>query len=252
MQKGIRFARVFGIDFILDPSWFIIFAFMVWSLTGHYLMVYDGWSFGARLTLALTTALLFFASVIGHELGHSLLAIKLGVPVRRITLFVFGGAAEMSREPRYPRDELLIALAGPAVSFALWLGFGFLRSLGASLGSAGLEALGAWLTTINLSLALFNLIPGFPLDGGRVLRALLWWRSGNLLFATRLAANLGRVIALGFVAVGFWQGMTATWINGLWFALIGWFLWNAATSSLNQAKLEVGFEGRSAQDLQSD
>lgn len=249
MQKGIRLAQVFGIDLTLDPSWFIIFAFMVWSLTGHYLMVYSGWSFGARLALAVTTALLFFASVIGHELGHSLVARRLGVPVRRIILFVFGGVAELSREPRRPRDELLIALAGPAVSLALWLGFGLVRSLGASLGSAGLEALGAWLTTINLSLALFNLIPGFPLDGGRALRALVWWRSGDLPGATRLAANLGRAIAWGFVAVGIWQGLTGAWVNGLWFALIGWFLANAATSSLTQAKLEARLEGRTARDV---
>ena len=158
MRNVIRIGKVFRIEVGLDYSWFIIFILITWSLAEHYLMVYQGWSPGFRLGLALVTALLLFASVLAHEFGHSLVAIATGTPVHSITLFIFGGVAQIAREPKRPLHEFLIASAGSLVSFGLAAVFG--------LAWAGGQALGGWLGRIKLILALFNLIPGFPLDGG--------------------------------------------------------------------------------------
>jgi Zn-dependent protease/CBS domain-containing protein len=239
----LRLGKLLGIELRLDYSWFLIFLLLTWSLAGHYLMVNAGWSAGVRLSLALVTALLFFASVLAHEYGHSLVARRLGVGVERITLFIFGGMAHLKGEPKRARDEFLIAVAGPLVSLGLALVFEVLLGLARPQGLAGLVAVSFWLRNINLALALFNLIPGFPLDGGRVLRAVLWAATGNLERATRTASLVGQGVAFVFVAFGLWQLLRGSWVNGLWTAFIGWFLYRAATSHLEQLSLQELLRG---------
>lgn len=249
MRNAIRIGKVFGIEVGLDYSWFIIFVLITWSLAGHYLMVYQGWSPGFRLGLALVTALLFFFSILAHEFGHSLVAIATGTPVRSITLFIFGGVAQMTREPKRPLHEFLIASAGPLVSLSLAAAFGLAWVGGQTLGLRGLEALGAWLGRINLILALFNLIPGFPLDGGRVFRSIVWGLTGNLNRATRLAGAIGQGVAWLFILIGIWQVFSGNWANGLWIAFIGWFLNSAALSSVQQVALRDLLKGQTVRKV---
>lgn len=239
----LRLGKLLGIELRLDYSWFLIFLLLTWSLAGHYLMVNAGWSAGVRLSLALVTALLFFASVLAHEYGHSLVARRLGVPVEHITLFIFGGMAHLKQEPKRARDEFLIAVAGPLVSLGLALVFELLLRWARPQGLAGLADVGFWLRNINLALALFNLIPGFPLDGGRVLRAVLWAATGNLERATRTASHVGQGVAFVFVAFGLWQLLSGSWVNGLWTAFIGWFLYRAAASHLERLTLQELLRG---------
>ena len=179
MRNTVRLGTIFGVELKLDYSWFIIFFLVTWSLGRHYFPdAHPGWSPAAYWGLVAFTSVLFFASVVAHEPAHSLVARAFGTPVRDITLFIFGGAAHISAEPRRPREELLMALAGPGMSLALAALFYALWWL--SLGFAGpLHALADWLGWINLLLGLFNLIPGFPLDGGRVLRAIIWGVTGD-------------------------------------------------------------------------
>ncbi|HEX9615917.1 MAG TPA: site-2 protease family protein [Anaerolineales bacterium] len=249
IRNAIRIGKVFGIEVGLDYSWFIIFVLITWSLAGHYLMVYQDWSPGFRLGLALVTALLFFISVLAHEFGHSLVAIATGTPVRSITLFIFGGIAQITREPKRPLHEFLIAIAGPLVSFGLAAAFGGLLLVGQLSGLRGLEALGSWLGRINLILALFNLIPGFPLDGGRVFRSIVWGLTGNLNRATRLAGAIGQGVAWLFILVGIWQIFSGNWANGLWIAFIGWFLNSAALGSVQQVALRDLLKGQAVRKV---
>jgi CBS domain-containing protein len=168
--------------------------------------------------------------------------------VRDITLFLFGGAAEIDGEPRRPRDEFLMALAGPVTSLAVAASFGFLRSVSLPF-SAPLHALSGWLAWINVGLALFNLIPGFPLDGGRVLRASVWGITGQWKRATRIATTVGRVVAYGFVIWGIWQVFLGNWADGLWIAFIGWFLQDAATTSYQQVAFRDVLSGHTAREV---
>jgi Zn-dependent protease/CBS domain-containing protein len=245
----LRLGKLLGIELRLDYSWFLIFLLLTWSLAGHYLMVNAGWSAGVRLVLALVTALLFFASVLAHEYGHSLVARRLGVGVERITLFIFGGMAHLKGEPKRARDEFLIAIAGPLVSLGLAAVFALLLQFARSQEVASLEAVAFWLRTINFALALFNLIPGFPLDGGRVLRAVLWAATGKLERATRTASRVGQGVAFVFVALGLWQLLGGSWVNGVWTAFIGWFLYRAATSQLEQLSLQELLRGVSVREV---
>jgi Zn-dependent protease len=191
--------------------------------------------------VGLVTSLLFFASIILHELGHSLVAQRAGVRVRSITLFVFGGLAALESEPKRPRDEVLIALAGPLVSAALGIAFlAAARALGDAPGFRELigEALG-WLGRINLILAAFNVVPGFPLDGGRVLRGILWATTGSFERATAVAAASGSLFAYSLIAVGALSAIFAGQIlGGLWLVFIGWFLLSAARATVAQVVLE--------------
>ena len=246
MRNAIRLGRVQGIEVRLDRSWFIIFFLVAWSLAGHYLMVSAGWSSAFRFGLALVTALLFSASVLLHELEHSVVAT--GTRVRVITLMLFGGVAELTREPKRALHEFLIAIAGPIVSFALAAVFGLVWLIGGRLQSTSLAAVGGWLASINLSLALFNLLPGFPLDGGRIFRSIVWGMSGNLHRATHIAAATGKTLAWGFILLGVWLIFGGNWANGLWIALIGWFLNSAALSSERRAATEDLLQGHTVRE----
>lgn len=250
MRNSIRLFKVLGIEVGIDLSWFLIFILVTWTVALQYSYPSRyGWSSPAIWLLAGLTSLLFFASVLAHELGHSVVAIATGVPVRSITLFLFGGVAQITREPRQALDEFLIALAGPAVSFVLSLGFGFLWLAGHLLGLRSLEVVGRWLALTNFGLVVFNLIPGFPLDGGRVFRSLVWAVTNNLSQATRVAARIGQGVAFFLVLVGIWLAFMGNLQNGLWIMLIGWFLQNAAMSSYQQVALREVLQGHKAREV---
>ena len=236
LTRSIPLGRILGIPIGLDYSWFLIFALITWSLAGSYFPEqYPGWSTGLYWAIGLATSLLFFASVLLHELGHSVIALRNGIPVRSITLFIFGGVAQIGREPGSPGVEFRVAIAGPVVSFALAGLFGALGLLGAGL--APLAALATYLSYINGSLALFNLIPGFPLDGGRVFRAIVWRVTHSFQRATEIAGGAGHLFAWIFIFWGVWQMFSGNFVGGLWIAFIGWFLQNAATASVQQMTL---------------
>lgn len=248
MRNAIRLGNILGIELRLDYSWFIIFVLITWSLAGHYFPgAHPGWSTGGYWALAAITSGLFFTSVVIHELAHSLVSRAFGTPVHDITLFIFGGAAHIGQEPQRPREELLMALAGPGASLSLAALFFALWWL--SLGSVGpVHALAGWLAWINLMLALFNLIPGFPLDGGRILRAIIWGVTDNMNRATAIAAGVGRLVAFSFIFYGIWQIFGGNWADGLWIAFIGWFLDGAATRSVQHLAVENLMAGHIARE----
>ncbi|HEY40291.1 MAG TPA: CBS domain-containing protein [Dehalococcoidia bacterium] len=249
LRGGIPLGRVFGISLKLNYTWFIIFALVTWSLTVYYFPdAFPEWSTVTSLVAGIITSLLFFCSVLAHELMHSIVAQKLGIPVHSITLFVFGGVSQMSEEPKTPKDELRIALAGPLTSIALGLIFG---AIWYWLNPQYEFVLGIafWLFWINLALAAFNLIPGFPLDGGRVLRSILWWRNKDLQKATKIASNIGRGVGYLFIFGGVFLVFQGLWINGFWLALIGWFLENAAVGSYQQVALLGMLQGHTAREV---
>lgn len=263
-RRGLRVGSLFGIEIRLDPSVMLIFALIVFMLaTGVFPKWHPDWSAGQAWGLALAAGLLFFASLLAHELAHSVVAILHGVPVPRITLFLFGGVSEMSREPDSPRAEFLIAVVGPAMS--LLLGAIFTAAGAALAGDAeaagwpadpeallsGLSPLATmlfWLGPVNLMLGVFNLVPGFPLDGGRVLRSALWWLTGDVVRATRWASLAGQAVAWGLIVLGVVQVLSGL-LQGLWLMLIGWFLNNAARSSLSQLLVRQAIEGLNVGDL---
>jgi Zn-dependent protease/CBS domain-containing protein len=248
MGNTVRIGRLLGIEIRLDYSWFLVFFLVSWSLTSHYFpMAHPGWPSATYIVLGVLTAGLFFASVVVHELAHSVMSQAFGTPVRDITLFIFGGAARISQEPKRAWDELLMALAGPAASLALAGGFGLLWRL--TEGTAPpVHAATGWLAWMNGMLGLFNLIPGFPLDGGRVFRAVVWRITGDLRQATRLASRLGRVVGFGFIYWGTLQILAGSWANGLWIIFIGWFLSSAAMRSYQQVATEEALSGHTVRE----
>jgi Zn-dependent protease/CBS domain-containing protein len=253
MARPIPVFRLAGIRVTLDPSWFLIFLLVAWSLaTGYLPEQLPGAAAPVRWLLGGGLALALFGSVLAHEFSHSLVARSRGVDVDEITLFIFGGAAKLRDEPRDAASEFLIAAAGPALSVALGAG---ILVLGAALESAIPAPLHAglwWLGMINLALAVFNLIPGVPLDGGRILRAILWWRTGDVERATVGAARTGQVIAaLLMTGGGFLVLTTGNW-SWLWEVLIGWFLWSAAAQSVRVARLKDAVEGVTVREIMTD
>ncbi len=237
MEASVRLGRILGIPVGLHISWFLIFGLVTWSLAvGYFPTEYPSLPTSAYWGLGAMTSLLFFGSVLAHELSHSVVALRNQIPVRGITLFIFGGVAQIGREPPNAGAEFRIALAGPLTSLGLGLGFGGLWLLDQAIPYLAAPSL--WLMRINLILAGFNLIPGFPLDGGRVLRAIVWQITGNFQKATRVATFTGQLTAFGFIGFGLLTILSGNFFNGLWLAFIGWFLQNAAASSYAQANLQ--------------
>jgi Zn-dependent protease/CBS domain-containing protein len=238
LRDAWQIGRLFGIPLRVHVSWLIIFGLVSWSLAGGYFpMVLPDlpvWSYWLQ---ALVAAAMLFASIILHELGHSLVARHHGVGISSITLFVFGGVSQMKEEPRKAREEFQIAIVGPLISLVLAAVFWVVGSLWQrTAGVTATTAVVLYLAGINLLLAIFNMLPVFPLDGGRVLRAALWHRRGNLAAATRTAASVGRVFAFGLVALGVLQ-LFAGNFGGLWLVLIGWFIMQAGAAGAQQASL---------------
>ena len=241
MRGQIAIGRIFGIRIELHYSWFFIAALITLSLAGHLYRTNAEWSAVLVWTAALVTALAFFAALLAHELAHAVVARARGVPVRSITLFALGGMAHMERDAADAPTEFWMGLAGPVISVGIGVAaLGIAALLGwrfdATPETAGMVML-VWFGWINLVLAAFNMIPGFPLDGGRVLRAVIWWVTGNRLRATRIAAGLGRLVAFGFIAVGVWLFFRGAGFGGLWLAIIGLFL--AESSRAAAAEIEV-------------
>ena len=248
-QQTIPLGRILGIPLGLSYSWFLMFVLLTWTLaTSYYPAEFPHWPLAQYWLLGAVTAILLFASVVLHELGHSVVARHYQIPVRRITLFVFGGVAELGAEPPSATAEFWIAIAGPVVSLGLAVFFGLIEPLVAAL--TPLLALAKYLALINGSLALFNLIPGFPLDGGRVFRAIVWGATHDLGRATRIAANLGRLAAYGFIVVGVVQILNGNF-GGLWIAFIGWFLESAASAQLLHQRVQELLAGHRVAEAMS-
>ena len=232
-RQALPLGRILGIPIALDYSWFLIFGVLTWSLAASYYPVeFRGWTPLLYWTTAAVTALMLFASVLLHELGHSVVALRYKIPVRSITLFIFGGVAQIGAEPPSATAEFFIAIAGPAVSLVLEGLFRLTMPLVA--GSEPVWGLVKYLAYINLALVLFNLIPGYPLDGGRVFRAIIWGLTSNMRRATLVAANAGRFFGFLFIFVGVWQMFRGDLGGGVWIAFIGWFLDNAASAQVQQ------------------
>jgi Zn-dependent protease/CBS domain-containing protein len=231
MTSTIRFGRIAGIEIGAHWTWLMVVALVVWSLAVSVFPAENpDLSPAAYLLMALVAALLFFASLLAHELGHAVQARRDGVVVDGITLWVFGGVARLAGEPPTAGAELRIALAGPAVS--LLIGVVLLAAAMVVPLPAAVDGVVYWVGSINLALLAFNLLPAFPLDGGRVVRALVWWRNGDLARATEWAAAGGRTFAVAFIAAGFVLAVFTASLSGLWLALIGFFLLGAAESEL--------------------
>jgi len=255
LRGGIPIGRAFGIQLRLHYSWFIIFGLVTWALTESYFpSVFPDWNLGSRIAAGIVTSLLFFGSVLVHELSHSVVSQRQGIPVQSITLFVFGGVSQITEEPKQPKDEFRMAIAGPLSSLViggiLWgIFFGVRNSDVFALQF--IAAITYWLGYINLALGVFNLIPGFPLDGGRVFRSLWWWRSHNLKSATRVASTIGRGIGFLFIFGGIYLVFTSYWFDGIWLALIGWFLESAAIGSYRQLLMQEMLKGHTASEIMS-
>lgn len=247
-RQAFSLGRILGIPIGVDYSWFLVFALITWTLAASYFPAeFAGWPVAQYWIMGAVTAILMFTSVLLHELGHSAVALHYKIPVRSITLFIFGGVAQIGAEPPSATAEFWIAIAGPATSFALAILFGLLQLIVGAL--APLLALVEYLTYINGTLALFNLIPGFPLDGGRVFRAIVWGITHNLRQATLTAANVGRFIAFLFIMFGVWQVFEGNLGNGLWIGFIGWFLESAAASQVQQQVLHDSLAGHRVSEV---
>jgi Zn-dependent protease/CBS domain-containing protein len=257
MHGGFRIGRVFGINIRIDWSWLLIFALITWNLGTVFGESHPDWGLVLRWGIALVAAGLFFISVVAHELAHSLMAKARGVPVRSITLHLFGGVSNIQREPESPRGEFLMAILGPITSLTIggvlvWIalaGAGPLAVLANPTEAIGqlspLFTLLLWLGSVNVTLGIFNLIPGFPLDGGRVLRSILWAATDNLRRATRWASWVGQGIAwlMIFAGIAMTFGVRIPFLgtglgNGLWLAFIGWFLNTASAQSYRKVVIQ--------------
>lgn len=232
--------RWLGVPVEVERSWGVIAALVTWTLaTGYFPLRVPGFPPAAHWAMGLAATLLLFLSILLHELGHALVAKRHGIRVARVTLFLFGGVAEIAHDPRRPSVELRMALAGPLVSALIAGGCAALVSrLAFPSGPATLavRAVVEYLALINTALLVFNLLPGFPLDGGRVLRALLWVRLGSLRRATRITGALGVLLGLGLMAVGAFAVLRGAWVGGVWYILLGFFLRRAARLGAQQAE----------------
>lgn len=243
MRSQFKLGRVFGIAIGLHYSWFLIALLIIFSLSSQFHASNAQWSGSVVLTLSIATAILFFLSLLLHELAHSLVATSNGLPVREITLFALGGVSQIEKSPPNAKIEFWMALVGPLTSAVI--GVLCLLAAGAVRGEASDPWLVIllWLGYINIALAVFNLIPGYPLDGGRVLRAIIWWKTGDADRSTRAAAKTGQVVAFGFIAIGIFRFFGGAGIGGLWIAFIGWFLLQAARESYVQVGLAHALAG---------
>jgi Zn-dependent protease/CBS domain-containing protein len=247
VSSGIRIARIAGVSISLHVSWLVIVAWLTYAFAElQFPGEFPDWSPELRWGAAAATALLFVVSVLVHELSHALVARRVGVHVTGITLFIFGGATAMESEPRTPGQEALIVAAGPVSSLVLGTVL-WLAQL--PLGPVGVGGILGWLAFINLTLGAFNLVPGFPMDGGRLLRALLWRWRGDRYAATRSAATIGQFVAYGLIAIGVLLALNEALVTGIWLGLIGWFLSTAAEAEVSQLGVERTLHGVRVRDI---
>lgn len=259
--RSIQVARVFGVRIGVDVSWFFVFFLVIYLMSQNYRQIFPGQETKA-FVLAVVSAILFFLSILLHELGHALTAKRLGIGIASIDLWLFGGIAKMERDTRSAGEEFKVAAAGPAVTLiiaAVCFGVASLISgvdaaaRGTALedsGVSGTVAVLGWLALVNVSLLLFNLIPGFPLDGGRIARAIAWWRTGDRTKATRFAARLGRGFSLLMIVAGLLIAFVlGDLFGGIWLVVIGFFLGSAARQSEYQNEVQSRIEGIRVSDV---
>ena len=246
--RGLRVASIGGIAIEIHPSWFLILGVVTFLLaTGFFPERYEG-SVAGYWLLGVAAAVLVFVTVLLHELAHAVVAIRRGLAVPRITLFIFGGVSHLARQPRSAGEEFFIAAAGPAASLALALViFGFSRLAGG--GNAPFGAMLEYLAFVNVILAVFNILPGFPLDGGRVLRSIAWKRTRSFRKATRIAAGTGEMFGWGLIATGAVFLFMREWAFGIWAIMIGWFLLSAARGEANNIRMDAVLNRLTARDL---
>ncbi len=254
MRAQIKLGRIAGIEIGLHYSWFIIAILIVLWLKDQFRIVNPDWSPALMWAIALVTAVLFFVALLLHELAHSLVAKRRGLQVRAITLFALGGVSQIESEASDAKSEFWIAIVGPLTSLVIgFLCLGIERIAfhpAGTLPATALAALLRWLGRINIVLAFFNMIPGYPLDGGRVLRSLLWWISNNQVRATKWASYTGQAVAFLFILYGLFSFFAGhNYQNGLWIAFIGWFLLDAARASYIQMEIITGLRGRRVADI---
>lgn len=253
MRSSIRLGRLFGIEIGLHYSWFLIAFLITMSLGSQFQASHAEWGSSVIWSLSILTSLLFFVTLLAHEMSHALVARAHGLSTKAITLFALGGLAQIEKEPEDAKTEFLVGAVGPfssAVMGAASLAIAW--ALGWRIGSepaTPVRAMFVWLGYINLTLAAFNMIPGYPLDGGRILRSILWMKSHDALKATRNAAMTGKIFALLFIAFGVFQFFGGAGFGGLWIAFIGWFLLQAATASAASVQLSAGLRGVRVSDV---
>ena len=255
MKAQIKLGRIFGVEIGLHYSWFIIALLITLSIAEQFKANNPDWTDGLRWGLAILTAVLFFAAIVAHELSHALVAKLRGLPVRSITLFALGGVAQIEKEAEDAKTEFWMGIIGPITSLVIGA---ICLALTIALGwtppeppKKPLPAMLMWLGYINFGLGIFNLIPGFPLDGGRVLRAVIWWMTGNAKRSTVIAARVGQFIAFGFIVLGLMRFFGGAGFGGLWIAFIGWFLLNASRESYSQVAITEALQGVRVADVMS-
>lgn len=253
MEAQIKLGRLFGIKIGLHYSWLFIAVLIAFSLAGHFGAAHPTWGRSVIWGMAISTALLFFAAIVAHELAHALVARRRGLPVRSITLYALGGVAQFEKESESAQTEFLVSIAGPIASAVIG-GVSLLLAwlLGWTIMTEPTTppmAMLVWLGFINMGLAVFNMLPGFPMDGGRVLRALVWWYTGSAARATRVASITGQVVAFGFILLGIVRFFGGAGFSGLWMAFIGWFLLNAAKATYAQQEMTERLRGVRVSDL---
>src|SRR5947209_5913214 len=243
MLGSFRIGKIAGIEIDINVSWFVILVLLTVSLaTGWFPLLYPGWSTATYWVVSFISALVLFVSVLLHELAHSLVARRRGLPVKNVTLFIFGGVSNIEQEPKSPGIEFQMAVVGPLTSLVIGI-VCFLLQLPLRGSNSPLEGILFYLAVTNILLGVFNLIPGFPLDGGRVLRSIVWRLTGNLRQATRIASLTGQIIAYLFILLGIWIFFVGDILDGIWFGFIGWFLLSAAQSANAQGMLTSVLRG---------
>jgi Zn-dependent protease len=255
MKAQIKLGRIFGVEIGLHYSWFLIAFLITLSLAEQFRVNNPDWSYNLRWALAVFTAVLFFVAIILHELSHALVAKARGLPVRSITLFALGGVAQIEKEAADAKTEFWMGIIGPitslvigAICLAITVALGWTPP---EFPKRPLPAMLMWLGYINIGLGIFNLIPGFPLDGGRVLRGIIWWITGNAKRATTIASRVGQFIAFGFIVLGIARFFGGAGFGGLWIAFIGWFLLNASRESYAQVAVTEALRGVRVGDVMS-
>ena len=253
MRAQIKLGRIFGIEIGLHYSWIIIALLITFSLAGHFREHNSAWGEGVIWATSVVTALLFFTTIIVHELSHATVAQARGLPVRSITLFALGGVAEIEKDAPDAKTEFWMGIVGPITSLLIGviclfvsLAFGWRPD---GFPATPLLAMLVWLGYINIMLGIFNLVPGFPLDGGRVLRAIVWWITGDATRATSIAARLGQIVAFGFIMLGIFRFFSGAGIDGLWIAFIGWFLLSASRENYAQVAISDTLRGVKVRDV---
>ena len=251
MEESIRMGRIAGIRVGANWSLLVIFWLIAWGLaTGRFPDEHPGQTDGAYWVAGLVTALIFYGALLAHELGHAVMARRQGIPVEGITLWLFGGVTRMQREATSPGGALRVAVVGPVISLAAAAVFGMLAVALDALGAPGLVGgMAGWLARINVILAMFNLIPAAPLDGGRVLQAILWRRGGNRLAASATAARAGRGFGYVLIGVGLLEFTAGIAVGGLWLVFLGWFLLMAARAEQVRSEARLHLEGVRVADV---